>query len=164
MSFLVGQQCGNGGFPETFGASPCVATVDATGFAVQALTAVGGKAGLAAAADGGRWLKRQQHGNGSFTGNGARNANSTALAAQALTAVGRDNAAADARGFLRDLQVGCAGKAANRGMVRYARGRRGRLRPCHQPGDPRAGAGHPGRHQPGRRRPRPAQAGLLARC
>jgi len=121
VSFLVEQQCGSGGFPETFGVTPCVATVDATGFAVQALTTVGGKAALAAAADAGRWLKRQQHGNGSFTGNGARNANSTALAAQALTAVGRDNAAAAARGFLRDLQVGCAGKAADRGMVRYAR-------------------------------------------
>ena len=96
VSFLVGQQCGNGGFPETFNATPCRATVDATGFAVQALTAVGGKAALAAAGDGGRWLKRHQHDNGSFSGNGTRNANSTALAAQALTAVGRDNAAAAA--------------------------------------------------------------------
>ncbi len=121
VSFLVGQQCGNGGFPETFGASPCRATVDATGFAVQALTAVGGKAALAAAGDGGRWLKRHQHDNGSFSGNGTRNSNSTALAAQALTAVGRDKAAAAARGFLRALQVGCAGKPATRGMVRYVR-------------------------------------------
>ena len=76
---------------------------------------------MAAAADGGRWLKRHQHDNGSFSGNGARNANSTGLAAQALTAVGRDNAAAAARGFLRDLQVMCGGKAADRGLIRYAR-------------------------------------------
>ena len=55
------------------------------------------RGGLAAAADGGRWLKRHQHDNGSFSGNGARNANSTGLAAQALTAVGRDNAAGEPR-------------------------------------------------------------------
>lgn len=121
VSFLVGQQCSNGGFPETFGATPCRATVDATGFAVQALATVGGKAALASAGDGGRWLKRHQNGNGSFTGNGTRNANSTALAAQALTAVGRDAAAGAARGFLRSLQVLCGGKAADRGQVRYDR-------------------------------------------
>jgi hypothetical protein len=121
VSYLIGQQCRDGGFPETFGDLTCRSSVDATGFAVQALTTVRGPAARVAAGAAGRWLKGRQHGNGSFSGNGARNANSTALAAQALTALSRDKAAAKARAFLRDLQVGCAGKPANRGKVRYAR-------------------------------------------
>jgi hypothetical protein len=121
VTYLIGRQCGNGGFPESFGAATCTSSVDATGFAVQALTTVGGPAATAAADEAGRWLKRRQHDNGSFSGNGKRNSNSTALAAQALTAVGRTKAAAAARGFLRDLQVMCGGKAADRGLVRYAR-------------------------------------------
>jgi hypothetical protein len=121
VQFLIGQQCPAGGFPENFDATPCVPSVDATGFAVQALEAVGSPSARAAAGDAGRWLKRHQHANGSFSGNGVRNANSTALAAQALTAVGRGKAAAKARDFLRSLQVGCAGKAAARGKVRYDR-------------------------------------------
>ena len=44
MQFLLGQQCDNGGFPETFGAATCTGSVDATGFAVQALATVGGPA------------------------------------------------------------------------------------------------------------------------
>jgi hypothetical protein len=121
VAYLIGQQCGPGGFPEVFDATPCVPSVDATGFAVQALETVGTPAAKAAAADAGRWLKRHQHRNGSFSGTGTRNANSTALAAQALTAVGRGKAAAKARGFLRSLQVGCTGKAADRGKVWYGR-------------------------------------------
>ena len=73
----------------------------------------------------GRWLKRHQHANGSFTGNGTRNANTTALAAQALTAVGRTKAAAKALHFLRSLQVLCGGKPANRGLIRYDRANTG---------------------------------------
>lgn len=125
VDFLLGQQCPAGGFPETVDATPCSASVDATGLAVQALVTVGTPRARTAAADAARWLRRHQHGDGSFTGNGVRNANSTALAAQALTAVGRATAAASARGFLRSLQVGCTGKAVNRGKVRYARTTKG---------------------------------------
>ena len=121
VAFLVGQQCANGGFPESFGATTCSPSVDATGFAVQALSAVPGAQARDAAFDGGRWLKQHQHRNGSFTGNDTRNANSTALAAQALTAVGRSKAAAQARHFLRVLQVECWGTRDRRGMVRYDR-------------------------------------------
>jgi hypothetical protein len=121
VDFLLGQQCPTGGFPENFDVTPCAPSVDATGFAVQALQTVGTPSATEAAADAGRWLKRRQHANGSFSGNGTRNANSTALAAQALTAVGRDKAAAKARHFLRSLQVRCAGKVADRGQVRYDR-------------------------------------------
>jgi hypothetical protein len=121
VQFLLGQQCAAGGFPENFDATPCVPSTDATGFAAQALATVGGPAAKAAAADAGRWLTRHQHPNGSFSGNGVRNANSTALAAQALTAVGRDRAAARAGAYLRSLQVGCGRKPAVRGEVRYDR-------------------------------------------
>lgn len=121
LSYLLGQQCLNGGYPEAFGVVPCKPSVDATGFAVQALTTVGGPAANTAARAAGRWLKLRQHGNGSFTGNDVRNANSTALAAQALTALGRHKAAAKARGYLRSLQVLCGGKVADRGLIRYAR-------------------------------------------
>lgn len=121
VSYLLGQQCPAGGFPEVFDAATCTGSVDATGFAVQALQTVGTPAATAAAADAGGWLKRKQHANGSFSGNGTRNANSTALAAQALTAVGRGKAAAKARTFLRSLQIGCGGKPAARGQVRYDR-------------------------------------------
>ena len=121
VTFLLGQQCPNGAFPEAFGAATCDPSVDATGFAVQALTTAGSPRAEAAAGDAGRWLKRHQKGNGAFAGNGSRNANSTALAAQALTAVGRTKAAAKARHFLRVLQVECWGAKARRGQVRYDR-------------------------------------------
>ena len=121
VDYLIGQQCPNGSFPEVFDAATCTGSVDSTGFAVQALVTVGTPAANAAAADAGRWLKARQHPNGSLTGNGSRNANSTALAAQAFTALGRGKAAARARHFLRSLQVGCAGKASARGQVRYDR-------------------------------------------
>jgi hypothetical protein len=120
-SYLLGQQCANGAFPEKFGTTTCAPSVDATGFAVQALTAVGTAKADTAAAAAGRWLKRHQHANGSFTGNGTRNANTTALAAQALTALGRAKAAAKARHFIRSLQVLCGGDPADRGQVRYNR-------------------------------------------
>lgn len=121
VRFLLAQQCPGGGFAENVNRTPCRPSVDATGFAVQALVTVRGPAALAAASDAGRWLKRRQNPNGSFTANGARNANSTALAAQALTAVGRGTAAARARHFLHRLQVRCGAAPAARGKVRYDR-------------------------------------------
>lgn len=121
VRYLRTQQCDNGAFPLSFGATDCVGSVDATGFAVQALRAAGARPARAAAEDAGRWLRRRQHDNGSLSGNGSRNANSTALAAQAFDAVGFGRAAGDARGFLRSLQVRCGGRPAMRGAVRYDR-------------------------------------------
>lgn len=121
LAYLRSQQCSNGSFPLDFGQAVCVGSVDATGFAVQALVAAGGGKDRAAAAKAGRWLARRQHGNGSFSGNGSRNANSTALAAQALDALDRAGQARQARGFLRSLQVRCDGQPALRGAVRYNR-------------------------------------------
>jgi hypothetical protein len=127
ITYLRHQQCTNGAFPLELSTAGCTPSVDATAFAVQALLVSGKKKAMNAALDGARWLKRHQHGNGSFTGNGVRNANSTGLAGQALLAAGRAKAAAEANAFLRSLQVGCGGKAANRGLVHYA---------THTDGDP----------------------------
>ncbi len=77
VSYLLGEQCANGAFPEKFGTTACAPSVDATGFAVQALTRLNTPKADAAATAAGRWLKRHQHANGSFTGNGTRNANTT---------------------------------------------------------------------------------------
>jgi hypothetical protein len=121
VRYLRNQQCRNGAFPLEISTAGCVASVDATAFAVQALLEVGGRKATAAAARAATWLTRQQNKNGSFTGNGVRNTNTTGLAAQALDAAGRGAAAARAVRFITDLQVGCGGKPANRGKVRYDR-------------------------------------------
>jgi squalene cyclase len=127
VAYLRHQQCASGAFPLELSTAGCTASVDATSFAVQALLVTGGKKATAAALDGARWLTRHQNGNGSFTGNAVNNTNTTGLAAQALRAAGRDSAANGAVRFIRSLQIGCGGKAKNRGEVRYAR---------HADGDP----------------------------
>jgi hypothetical protein len=119
--YLRHQQCAHGAFPLELSTAGCAASVDATSFAVQALLAHGTKKATAAALDGAAWLKRHQNGNGSFTGNGVANTNSTGLAAQALRAVGRDKAADRAVKWIRSLQVKCGGQPANRGKIRYAK-------------------------------------------
>jgi hypothetical protein len=121
VRFLRRQQCDNGAFPQDFGTSACSGSVDGTGMAVQALVAVGTRKALAAARDGARWLARRQNPNGSLEADGVRNTNSTALAAQAFDAVGRERRAREARGFLRRLQVGCEGDRADRGKVEFSR-------------------------------------------
>ncbi|MGZ4595684.1 MAG: prenyltransferase/squalene oxidase repeat-containing protein [Actinomycetes bacterium] len=117
--YLRKQQCANGAFPLEISTAGCNPSVDATAFAVQALNRAGGQKARAAAARGGGWLKRAQHHDGSFTGNGTRNTNTTGLAAQALRAVGRDRAADKAVGFVLSLQLRCGAKPANRGKIRY---------------------------------------------
>ncbi len=121
VSYLLDQQCRNGAFPQDLGGSGCSRSVDATGFAVQALSAVDTRAARAAARDAGRWLARVQKRNGSFGSDGVRNANSTALAAQALDVLDRSGRRAKAVRFLRSLQSRCGAPAALRGSVRYSR-------------------------------------------
>ena len=107
-TFLLKQQCAAGFFREgltsTGGSYACdggtaterTPSVDATGFAIQALTAAeaDGVTGLdddiTAAAD---WLVTQQQASGAFEGNGTPNTNTTGLAATALVLAGRPNAA-----------------------------------------------------------------------
>lgn len=121
VRYLLSEQCDNGSFPESFGATTCTGSVDATGFAVQALVAVDAPRTRAAARDAGRWLARRQHGNGSFSGNGTRNTNSTALAAQAFDSLDRSSRRAKAVRFLRSLQSRCGARPALQGSVRYGR-------------------------------------------
>jgi hypothetical protein len=118
LNFLVGSQCANGGFPLYFAQKTCVSDPDATGMDVQALIAADRRP---AAERGLRWLARTQRANGGFaaSASAAPNANSTGLAGEALAAGHWLRRAALARKFLLSLQVGCAGKASQRGAIAY---------------------------------------------
>jgi hypothetical protein len=118
VNFLVGTQCGNGGFPLYFDQKTCVSDPDATGMDVQALLAAGRKL---AAQRGLHWLARVQRADGGFAvaASAAPNANSTGLAGEALAAGHWLHRARLARSFLLSLQVGCAGKPSERGAIAY---------------------------------------------
>ncbi|TWP50726.1 terpene cyclase/mutase family protein [Lentzea tibetensis] len=117
VTFLAGTQCADGGFPLNFGQATCTSDVDSTAMVVQALFATGRATD---AREGVAWLVTQQQADGGFraVANGPTNANSTGLAAEAL-AKHRPAAAAKGRAFLRSLQVGCTGPAADRGAVAH---------------------------------------------
>ncbi len=118
VSYLVGTECENGGFPLYFGHKTCTSDADATGMAVQALL-VAGRTG--AATRGLRWLAKAQRANGGFaaSASAAPNANSTGLAGQAFAAAGWTRRAARAAKFLLSLQVGCSGKASQVGAIAF---------------------------------------------
>jgi hypothetical protein len=118
VSFLVSSECGNGGFPLNFGQKTCTSDPDATAMDVQALLAAG-RPGVAQR--GLRWLARVQRPNGGFIASpgAAPNANSTGLAGEAFAAGHWSANAARAQKFLLSLQVGCSGKAANRGALAF---------------------------------------------
>jgi hypothetical protein len=94
VSWLTGQQCGNGAFPSYRAATgtPCAAKLpldtNATAAAVQALSALGGQRATAVKAL--DWLKSVQNADGGWGYNpgGASDANSTAMVIGALTAAG----------------------------------------------------------------------------
>lgn len=121
VQFLADQQCDDGGFPTSFvadGADTCASGVDATGFAAQALLAAGEEQPAQAALD---WLEQQRGPDGGFQGEPVgddqpvTNANSTALAVQALAAGGRD--VAESLDFLTGLQLGCAAPPDRGGAI-----------------------------------------------
>jgi hypothetical protein len=119
--YLIAQQCRDGGFPSqllTNAKTACKAgsEVDSTGYAVQALLATGN---AAAAHRGVRFLQKAQRKNGSFGAPGG-NANSTAIAVEALVAAHRS--VGKAIHWLRGQQVGCAGRAGRRGAVNFQHG------------------------------------------
>lgn len=137
VDFLIRQQCGSGGFrlsPDLFGtpSSTCdessnpVLDPDSTAMAVQALTAVA-KDGTPSAEDAARkgadWLESIQHADGSFGGSGPTaeaNTNSTGLAAAALIAAGRLEAAEHAARYVASMQLTATGAAsAERGAIAY---------------------------------------------
>jgi hypothetical protein len=114
VSFLAEQQCGDGGYQSTVRDDTSTACsgedVDSTAYAVQALFAAGAKH---VAELGVRWLAKHEHKHGGF--GSPANANSTALAVQALV-VARRSVAAPVK-WLEQHQIGCGGKAARRGAV-----------------------------------------------
>ena len=121
VEFLADQQCNDGGFPTTFGtdgAEVCTGAVDSTGFAVQALLAAGADEPAQEAMD---WLEQQRGPDGGFQGEPVgedqpvTNANSTALAVQALAAGGRD--VTDSLAFLTALQLDCAAPPDSQGAI-----------------------------------------------
>jgi len=118
VNFLVGAECPDGGFPLSFGQTPCASDPDGTSMAVQALLASGR---IAAANRGLTWLAGQQQAGGGISAvpGAAPNANSTGLAGQAFAAGGRPVRAALAKLFLLGLQVGCAGATADRGAIAF---------------------------------------------
>jgi hypothetical protein len=119
VSYLAATRCADGGYPLLFEQSTCDSQVDATAMATQALLAVGD---LADARPGLAWLAAHQQPDGGFADAGVANANSTGLAAQALHSGGRLVAAAQAKVFLRSLQVNCTGPVADRGAIAFTPG------------------------------------------
>jgi hypothetical protein len=121
VTYVVGQQCGDGGFPLLLEEADCKSHADATAMSVQALLAVDQTADVTGAVTKAlEWLAEHQQPGGGFlddkaTGEG--NANSTGLAAQALRAAGRTAEADKATAFLKSLQVGCTATDAERGAI-----------------------------------------------
>lgn len=104
IDYLRSAQCANGGFPEQFGQSPCTASVDATGLALQALeeAAGGDDAAQQAAARAAAWLGSVRASNGSWSSGGSENINSTGYAGMGLLAAGTD--ITESREYLRMVQ------------------------------------------------------------
>ncbi|MER6450864.1 prenyltransferase/squalene oxidase repeat-containing protein [Streptomyces venezuelae] len=132
MSWLVGQQCQNGGFA-SFRANPAVACdantmydTNATAAAVQALQALGGHdAAVKKSVD---WLKSVQNEDGgwSYVPGSPSDADSTGVVISALSVAGekaaevRSKAGKSAYDGLLTFQLGCAAEpAADRGAFAY---------------------------------------------
>ncbi|WP_377643551.1 hypothetical protein [Oryzobacter terrae] len=133
VELLLDQQCSDGGFRGSIGAATCTSDADATAFAAQALVAAAGTLvcgtgadGLparatAAADDGLDALEALQGPDGGILGSeGAQNANTTGVAAQAFVAGGRTTAAEDAAGFVATLQYDASTPAALQGGIAYS--------------------------------------------
>jgi LPXTG-motif cell wall-anchored protein len=111
-TFLLAQQCADGGFRGDPAAAGCVSDPDATAFAAQALLAVGSTAEAGAALD---LLGGLQDTNGGIAGDGApANANTTGVAVQAFLAAGRSAQATAGQDFIASLQYDCTAVAALR--------------------------------------------------
>ncbi|WP_026931502.1 prenyltransferase/squalene oxidase repeat-containing protein [Glycomyces tenuis] len=116
---LLAAQCSDGGFsfsvPE---GGDCASDPDTTGLAVSALTAIG-EDGAEARGTALQWLQDQQGEDGSFDGGFGANANSTALAAQALlTSEDTADAAELSVTYLIGLQIGCG--EDGEGAIRFS--------------------------------------------
>ncbi len=131
VSFLLDQQCDDGGFRLDPGTKPCTSDPDTTAVAAQAALAAGTDAATAAARRAVDQLASAQTDAGGVAGTGPTagvNANSTGLAGQAFAAAGRDAASSRATDYLVGLQYGCHAPTARAGAVPYdaAAARKGR--------------------------------------
>src|SRR5664279_5624174 len=119
VSYLLSLQCPNGGFTSaTTGGSGCTSDVDATGYAVPALVALGGHGAELARAT--AWLVSTRNPHGYWSSQGGPNTDSTGLAAAALSAAGQDSTAS--RAWLATQQVFTGptlGAGASRGALKY---------------------------------------------
>ena len=118
IAWLVGQQCGDGGFSSVNQDKPAAtcSDVDATAYAAQALYTVHSNAVGRAL----HWLLTHQNRDGGFglaNGKPSSNANSTALAVQALDAAGYGYASP--LKWLKAHQLGCSASASHRGAVKF---------------------------------------------
>lgn len=107
--YLVSQACANGGFPSAFDAAVCTPTVDATGFAVQALNAGGNTSALAAAQ---AWLTQELHASRII------DANAAGLAASAFAATNMADAFTQTQTIITGLQAGCVANVP--GAIRFS--------------------------------------------
>lgn len=121
IAWLVGQQCRDGGFVSYAQQTPATSChdVDSTAYAAQALLTVHSSAAARAV----QWLRVHRNRDGGYgldpsTGKASSNANSSALAAQALLHAGYT--AASALHWLRTHQIGCSGPVSRRGAVPYS--------------------------------------------
>ncbi|MDF9812895.1 prenyltransferase/squalene oxidase repeat-containing protein [Streptomyces sp. SPB162] len=122
VAWLTGQQCADGGFPSYRAdtAKACDAKTEdtnATGIAVQALSAVGGKDAVVKKAT--DWLTsvRNKDGGWSYNPGGASDPDSTGVVIGALVAVKQDVQAS--QDSLKAFQFGCDAKPADRGAFGY---------------------------------------------
>lgn len=122
VSFLLAQQCSDGGFRNDLAVQGCTSDPDATAFAVQALLTVASStpptAGAAAA--GLDYLVARQGADGGIaSAQSPENANTTGVAAQAFAAGGRASALSEAQGFIAGLQYDCTYQAPLRGGIAF---------------------------------------------
>lgn len=104
VSWLESQQCTDPSALGSFGYDGCAtADPDYTALAVQGLLAAGVDSADPVIESAVAWLKAQQ-----VDGGIAGNTNSTGLVGQVFTAVGADDAASQAAGYVGGLQIGCA--------------------------------------------------------
>jgi hypothetical protein len=122
QQFLIDQQCRDGGFPSQLLSHPKTACkagsdIDSTGYAAQALLATGADAAVDSAI---AFLLKSQDNNGGFGAEGG-NANSTAIAVEALVAT--ETRLHGAIGWLERNQVGCGSHhPSRRGAVNFQHG------------------------------------------
>lgn len=131
VSWLTSQQCADGGFPSyradtAKACDPKLEDTNATGIAVQALTALGRPDAFAVAAKATTWLSGVQNTDGGWSYNpgGASDPDSTAVVIGAYAVAGRKQPVQAKSGklpydALRGFQFGCAAKAADRGAYGY---------------------------------------------